>query len=221
MANTVLITGANRGIGLEMARIWQERGDQVIAACRQSSDELERLGVEVIDGVDVTDEASVARLRDAVGERRLDVLYNNAGVLLDENLANMDFDTMRQQYEINTLGPLRVTHALLDTLGEGAKVGLMTSRMGSIADNDSGGRYGYRMSKAALNAAGKSLSVDLKPRGIAVAILHPGFVQTEMTGGRGQITPDVAAQRLVQRMDELNLENSGTFWHSEGFVLPW
>ena len=93
--------------------------------------------------------------------------------------------------------------------------------MGSIADNDSGGRYGYRMSKAALNAAGKSLSVDLKPRGIAVGILHPGFVQTGMTEGRGHITPAEAAGRLIQRMDELDLENTGTFWHSDGSVLPW
>ncbi|KPV41881.1 short-chain dehydrogenase [Thiohalorhabdus denitrificans] len=221
MAQNVLITGANRGIGLELARQWHQRGDQVIAVCRQPSEELQGLGVRIIDGIDVTRGEEVQRMAEALGDERIDLLYNNAGILLDESLENMNFATMEQQFEVNTLGPLHVTHAVLGNMGEGAKIGLMTSRMGSIADNDSGGRYGYRMSKAALNAAGKSLSVDLKPRGIAVAILHPGYVRTEMTQGRGHITPDEAAERLVQRMDELNLENTGTFWHSDGSVLPW
>ncbi|MEF8792104.1 SDR family oxidoreductase [Thiohalorhabdus sp.] len=221
MPSTVVITGASRGIGLELARLWHQRGERVIPVCRKASRELQALGLEVREGIDVTRDDDVQRLAEELAGERVDVLYNNAGILLDENLADMNFDTMRQQFEINTLGPLRVTHALLPNMGEGAKVGLMTSRMGSIADNDSGGRYGYRMSKAALNAAGKSLSVDLRPRGIAVAVLHPGFVQTGMTQGRGHITPAEAAQRLVERMDELDLQNTGTFWHSDGSVLPW
>ncbi|HKJ71363.1 MAG TPA: SDR family oxidoreductase [Gammaproteobacteria bacterium] len=221
MASTVVITGANRGIGLELARQWHARGERVIPVCREASGDLRALGTDLIEGVDVTREEGTARLADELAGEDVDVLYNNAGILLDENLANMNWDTMRQQFEVNTLGPLRVTHALLPNMGAGGKVGLMTSRMGSIADNDSGGRYGYRMSKAALNAAGKSLSVDLAPRGIAVAILHPGYVQTEMTGGRGQITPAEAAERLIRRMDELDLESTGTFWHSDGSVLPW
>ena len=221
MANTVVITGANRGIGLELARQWQARGERVIPVCREPSDELRALGADILDGIDVTHDADVHRLADELAGERVDLLYNNAGILIDENLANMDWATMRQQFEVNTLGPLKVTHALLPSMGEGGKIGLMTSRMGSIADNDSGGRYGYRMSKAALNAAGKSLSVDLAPRGIAVAILHPGFVTTEMTEGRGHITPAEAAERLIQRMDQLDLANTGTFWHSDGSVLPW
>jgi len=221
MANTVVITGANRGIGLELARQWQARGERVIPVCREPSDELRALGADILDGIDVTHDADVHRLADELAGERVDLLYNNAGILIDENLANMDWATMRQQFEVNTLGPLKVTHALLPSMGEGGKIGLMTSRMGSIADNDSGGRYGYRMSKAALNAAGKSLSVDLAPRGIAVAILHPGFVTTEMTEGRGHITPAEAAERLIRRMDQLDLANTGTFWHSDGSVLPW
>ncbi|MFB6261672.1 MAG: SDR family oxidoreductase [Thiohalorhabdaceae bacterium] len=221
MPSTVVITGANRGIGLELARLWHERGERVIPVCRKASRELRSLGLDLIENIDVTRDGDSQRLMEALAGERIDILYNNAGILIDENLDNMNFDTMRQQFEVNTLGPLRVTHALLPLMGEGAKVGLMTSRMGSIADNDSGGRYGYRMSKAALNAAGKSLAVDLEPRGIAVAILHPGFVQTEMTEGRGHITPAEAAQRLVQRMDELDLASTGTFWHSDGSVLPW
>ena len=177
--------------------------------------------MRIIDGIDVSDDNSLRRLREELDGTRVDVLYNNAGILRDEHLDAMDYDQIREQFEINTLGPLRVTTALLDRMAEGGRIGLMTSRMGSIADNDSGGRYGYRMSKAALNAAGKSLALDLQPRGIAVAILHPGYVRTEMTGHRGQITPEEAAERLIQRMDELSLENTGTFWHSDGSVLPW
>jgi len=221
MSETVVITGANRGIGLELARLWHERGDRVIAVCREPSQGLQALGVAIVDGIDVAREDGVRRLAGALSGEQVDLLYNNAGIMRDENLDNMDFDTMREQFEVNTLGPLRVTHALLPHIGQGGKVGLMTSRMGSIDDNDSGGRYGYRMSKAALNAAGKSLSVDLKPRGIAVAILHPGFVRTDMTGGQGYISTTEAAERLVQRMDELDLSNTGIFWHSDGSVLPW
>ncbi|HKL77686.1 MAG TPA: SDR family oxidoreductase [Gammaproteobacteria bacterium] len=221
MSQTIVITGANRGIGLEMARQWHDRGERVIAVCRQPSQALNELGVRIIEGIDVARGEDINRLAETLEGERIDMLYNNAGILLDENLQDMNFATMEQQFEVNTLGPLHVTHALLPNMAEGGKIGLMTSRMGSIADNDSGGRYGYRMSKAALNAAGKSLSVDLKPRGIAVAILHPGFVRTEMTGGNGMIEPDEAAGRLIQRMDELTLETTGTFWHSDGSVLPW
>jgi len=221
MAQTIVITGANRGIGLEMARQWRARGDRVIAACRSASEALKDAGAEPVEDVDVSRSEGVARLRQALEGEGIDVLYNNAGIMKSEGLDDMDFDRIREQFEVNTLGPLRVTHALLDRMGEGAKVGLMTSRMGSIADNDSGGKYGYRISKAGLNMAGKSLAVDLEPRGIAVAILHPGFVRTELTNNQGHITPDVAAERLIQRMDELSLESTGTFWHSDGSVLPW
>jgi len=117
---------------------------------------------------------------------------------------------------------LRVTDALRDRLGEGSKVALITSRMGSIDDNSSGGAYGYRMSKAALNMAGKSLAVDLRPRGISVAILHPGMVSTDMTGGHGGgVEPDVAAAGILARIARLTLETSGGFWHANGQQLPW
>ena len=122
---------------------------------------------------------------------------------------------------VNALGPLRMTYAMLPFLNDGAKIAMMTSRMGSIGDNTSGSRYGYRMSKAALNIASVSLAYDLKPRGIAVGILHPGFVRTKMTGNNGFIDPDEAVTALLTRIDELTLDNSGTFWHSNGNVLPW
>jgi len=221
MTKHVVITGANRGIGLELARQWHNRGERVTALCRKSSEPLAALGVRVIEAVDVTDENSLAEARKAVGDDPVDILFNNAGLLTDEGLDTLNWDRIQTQFEVNTLGPLKTTDAFMDLLHKGSKVALMTSRMGSIADNDSGGRYGYRMSKAALNAAGKSLAVDLKPRGIAVAILHPGYVKTAMTGQTGHINPDEAAERLIKRVDELNLNNTGTFWHSDGSELPW
>lgn len=218
---TVLITGANRGIGYALSTIFQQRGDEVIAVCRQSSAELDALGVEVIAGVDVAEAESIAALAQKLQGRRLDVLFNNAGILVGQTLDTLCFDDVARQFEVNAMGPLRLTHALLANLGEGAKIAMVTSRMGSMADNSSGGQYGYRMSKAALNAASVSLAQDLKSRGIAVAILHPGYVQTGMVGFGGEVTPEAAAGRLIARVDELNLENTGTFWHANGEVLPW
>ena len=218
---TVCITGANRGIGLELARQFNDRGDEVIACCRKASDDLDGLGVEIVDGVDVADDACAGRLAQGLGDRRVDLLVNNAGLLTDESLGDLDFDRMRRQFEINSLGPLRVTAALRHNLGAGSKVAIVTSRMGSIEDNTSGGRYGYRMSKAAVNMAGRSLAQDLKSDGVAVVILHPGFVRTEMTGRSGLVDPPESAAGLIARIDELTLDNTGTFWHANGERLPW
>jgi len=220
MAN-VVVSGASRGIGLELARQYRDRGDQVVAACRQATGELKKLGVEVVEGVDVTDEAAVTKLAKAVGKRQVDILVNCAGVLSDESFGDLDFDRMRRQFEVNSLGPLRVTAVLRSKLRDGAKVTIISSRMGSIEDNTSGGRYGYRMSKCAVNMAGRSLAHDLKEAGVAVAILHPGFVRTDMTSHQGLIDPPESAAGLIARIDELTLETSGGFWHSNGEELPW
>lgn len=218
---TALVTGANRGIGLELCKQLRHRGADVIAVVRETSPALSALDVEVVEGVDVTESAGLSKLVAALEGRTLDLLINNAGLLGREQLEGLDPDPVRRQFEVNALGPLRVTAALLGNLGEGSKVAMITSRMGSIADNGSGGAYGYRMSKAALNAAGKSLSIDLRPRGIAVALLHPGWVKTEMTGQTGHVTPEEAAKMLMQRIDALSVENSGSFWHANGEPLPW
>jgi len=223
--HTIVITGANRGIGLELTRQFRDRGDQVYALCRHASEELAATGATVVDGVDVTDPESVRAGAARVDAERIDVLANVAGILSHESfdaLAEAEaIGEIRRQFEVNALGPLHVTRALADRLGRNSKVVLITSRMGSIADNDSGGNYGYRMSKAALNAAGKSLAVDLAEREIAVGILHPGFVRTEMTGHNGNVEPAEAAAMLTQRIDELNTGNSGRFLHANGDELPW
>lgn len=218
---TWLVTGANRGIGLAVCTQLVERGDDVIAACRESSAELAALNLRIESGVDVTDGASISALAERLDGVTVDVLLNNAGILNSERLGSLDFDAMRRQYEVNSLGPLRVTAGLLGRLSAGSKVGIVTSRMGSVGDNDSGGAYGYRMSKAAVNAAGKSLSLDLRPHEIAVGILHPGWVRTDMTRHNGLVDASESASGLIARMDELTLETTGTFWHMNGQELPW
>lgn len=224
MALTAMITGANRGVGLALARHYRDAGWRVIGVCRSSGEEiaeLRQVADRVIESIDVTRPEDVARLVVELEGQRLDLLINNAGLLKDERLGELDFDSIREQMEINAYAPLRVTEALLGNLGEGSKVANITSRMGSIADNDSGGRYGYRASKAALNALGRSLAMDLAPRGIAVVQLHPGYVQTRMVNFGGLISPEESAAGLAERIEALTLETTGTFWHSSGEALPW
>lgn len=221
MASTVLITGANRGVGLALSRHYHDQGWDVIGVCRHASHELAEVASRLIEGIDVTRDEDVARLAQELKDQPLDLLINNAGVLYDESLGRIDFEAIREQMEINAYAPLRVTEALLGNLGEGAKIANITSRMGSMADNDSGGRYGYRASKAALNAFGRSLAMDLGPRGIAVAQIHPGYVKTRMVNFGGMITPEEAAAGIAERIEALTLETTGGFWHSNGEPLPW
>jgi len=162
----------------------------------------------------------VRALAAALEGRRFDVLVNCAGILTRESLDDLAIDRIRMQLEVNAIAPLRVTAALLPCLAKDAKVAIITSRMGSIEDNTSGGRYGYRMSKAAVNMAGRSLAHDLRERGVSVFLIHPGMVATEMTGRQG-IPPAEAAADLVARIDALGPEQSGTFWHAKGDPLPW
>lgn len=217
----VVITGANRGIGLELARYYQAEGWRVTGVCRETSPELEQVAAQVIDGIDVTGKEDIERLIAALQGQTIDLLINNAGLMQDETLGSIDFDSLRLQMEVNAFAPLRISEALLPNLQAGSKIANITSRMGSIADNDSGGRYGYRASKAAFNALGRSLAIDLRQRGIAVAQLHPGFVKTRMVNFGGVITPQESAAGLAARIAALNLDNSGSFWHCNGEELPW
>jgi len=222
--STALVTGANRGIGLEICRQLGEQGFSLVCVCRQPSAELQALGQRIESGVDVSDLESLRELGERLAGTQIDLLINNAGVLENQRLGEIgatEVDSMRRQFETNSLGPVLVTQALLENLRPGSKVAIVTSRMGSMKDNSSGGHYGYRMSKAAVNAAGVSLAQDLKGRGISVVLLHPGYVQTDMTRHQGTVDPADAAAGLLQRIDELTLESTGQFLHANGEALPW
>ena len=219
---TFLVTGANRGIGLEYCRQLKARGDDVVAVCRQASDELEGLGVRVEAGLELSDSQAIDDLEQRLDGLPLDGVILNAGILQSMGLMDLDPDGIRRQFEVNALAPLLLARALVDQMPSGAKLVLMTSRMGSIDDNSSGGSYGYRMSKVALNMAGKSLAIDLEPRGIAVAILHPGLVRTRMIRfNPSGIPPEQSVKGLLARIDGLTMATSGSFWHANGELLPW
>ncbi len=217
---TILVTGCNRGIGLQLVTQLHERGDSVIGVCRSSNAELDALGIRVIDGVDVADSDSVTKLAAELGDEQIDILVNNAGILRRDEFGSLDYDEMLEQYRVNTLGPLRVVEALVSNIVDGGKVLIVSSRVGSIDDNGSGGYYGYRASKTAVNQVGTNLMHELRPRNIAVGLLHPGLVATDMTNKNG-IDPSDSAAGLIQRIDELDMSNTGGFWHAEGYTLPW
>jgi len=218
---SIVVTGANRGIGLELVRQYVNRGDHVYAVCRRSNEVLDATGADIIDNIDVTSASSVKRLADCLNDIQIDRLVNNAGVLDSNSLGQIDYAQVQRQFDVNAVAPLRVTEALLPVLQQGSKVVIITSRMGSIADNSSGGSYGYRMSKAAVNMAAKSLSIDLAGKGVAVAVLHPGYVATDMTNHQGPVSPAESARGLLQRMDELDMSSTGSFRHAQGDELPW
>lgn len=229
MSHRVVITGGNRGIGLELVRHYAQQGAQVMVGCRSSSQALQELAqqhaVQIQTDLDVCDSATIASWSRNIEQWRqgesISLLINNAGLLHKETLESLDEQGMAQQFQVNALGPVRVTGELMKQMDNGSKIAMVTSRMGSIADNQSGSYYGYRMSKAALNAASVSFAHDLKPRGIAVCLVHPGYVKTDMTGRQGNVTPEVSAKGIAARIEELTLEQSGRFVHAEGEALPW
>ncbi|MBO85848.1 MAG: short-chain dehydrogenase [Deltaproteobacteria bacterium] len=216
-----VVVGCSRGIGLALVEQLSARGDEVIGTCRQVVPALQSMSIEVVSGVDVTKTHGIERLVGALGRRSVDLLIHNAGVLTRETLDDLAADRIRHQFEVNALAPLLTIAALRPNLHAGSKVGIVTSRMGSIEDNTSGSMYGYRMSKAAVNAAGKSLAQDLRHDGVAVALLHPGFVRTDMTRGKGYVDTGHSATGLIARLDALSLESTGRFWHADGPELPW
>lgn len=217
----LVITGGNKGIGLALVQHYLAKGDEVSVICRHSSPELAALKVRVHCGVDLADPLQVQAVAAEFYPASVDVLINNAGIFSHESLSDFAIDRMLAQFQVNALAPLLLSQAMQPSLKAGSKIAMISSRMGSISDNSSGGYYGYRMAKAALNAGAVSLARDLQPKQIAVGIYHPGFVQTQMVGFAGDISPTEAAARLAHLIAELNLDNSGHFYHSNGTELPW
>jgi short-subunit dehydrogenase len=222
VSKNILITGANRGIGYALSKNYMEKGDKVFAVCRKPTQALRDLkGVTIIDEIDVTDDQKLKRLKHMLDNISLDIVINNAGVMTEEVFGKIKSIDILQQFMINAMAPLKVTEALRENLSTGSKVIFITSRMGSASDNTSGGYYGYRMSKAALNSAGVSLAQDLKSDNIAVVMLHPGFVQTDLVNNQGDISASESAENIIKRIDQLDIEHSGEFWHANGELLPW
>lgn len=230
----VIVVGANRGIGLALVSMLVKDGNTVYATTRKKSEELNSFEkkVNVIEGIDVADDNVPEILSKTFKDITLDMAIINAGILETESLelkeSHTTITSVKRQFDVNALGHLRCYIGLQNCFRRGSKIGLITSRMGSIQDNTSGGRYGYRMSKVALNMFGKSLSVDLKEKGVAVAIIHPGLVETDMTARWGvkagvgpAVSTESSAQGLLQRMKELDMSNTGSFWHMKGEQLPW
>ncbi len=224
MSKIAVINGANRGIGLALTEKLLAEGYKVWALCRKTSPQLAATSAKVISDVDITSLTSIERASKEITDGKVDLVVNVAGISRQDGLENLGasaFAEIAEQFQVNALAALQFCSVLYKKLGATGKLVLITSRMGSIEDNTSGGRYGYRASKAALNMFGKSLAIDLKGAGISVGILHPGFIQTDMTGGRGDRGPAECAEMLFARINALSLENSGQFWHANGDRLPW
>jgi NAD(P)-dependent dehydrogenase (short-subunit alcohol dehydrogenase family) len=222
---TAVIVGADRGIGAGLVDVYRQRGDDVVAVCLGDGDAWTGAGVRIVGRIDVTVTSAVERLADELGATPIDVLVHVAGVGALDRWQKFDFERMLEHYDLNALGPLRVVSALADRLVKGGKVGIVTSRMGSIGDNGSGRMYSYRMSKAAANMLGVNLHHELKPKGVHVMLLHPGTVATEMTRGApgwDRLTkPAEAAAGLAAQLDALGPDTPIEFRHADGTLLPW
>jgi len=220
--STYLITGSNRGIGLELCKQIITNGDEVIATCRKASTELKNLSVRIEENIDISSEDSINKLKDKLSDLKLDCLIHNAGIYEFNSIYDLDQESIIRQFVVNALSPLSLTKSLKGLLKKSSKIAFITSRMGSIGDNSSGSSYGYRMSKVALSMAAKSLSIDLLKEEIYVAILHPGLVSTRMTGfTKNGISTEESVNGLLKRLDSLDRRNTGTFWHTNGEILPW
>ena len=223
---TVLLTGANRGIGLEFTREYAGEGWHVHAACRDPAAAKELGAVKgdvTVHAIDVADDDAVRSLARSLKGEAVDLLINNAGILPRDQLGKTGTGEWLQAFHTNCIAPIHVLEAFLPHLERGAQktAVALTSKMGSIADNSSGGSYLYRSSKAALNAAMKSAAIDLKPRGIKVAVFHPGWVRTDMGGPNGMIDTRTSVAGLRARIAALRPADSGGFFNYDGTPLPW
>jgi len=231
--SSVLITGANRGLGLEFAKQYGNDGWRVFACCRYPDRAEELTGLaRASDGrlslhpLDVSREPTISVLAEGLRGKAIDVLLNNAGIYGDENhddFGKIDYERWAETFRVNVMGAMKVTEAFIDNVASSEKkvLAFMSSLMGSISDNGSGGSYLYRSSKAALNAIVKSLSIDLKDRGVKTVVLHPGWVRTEMGGENAPLLPPESIAGMRRVLDGLEAKDSGRFLSYAGAELPW
>lgn len=227
--HTVLITGANRGIGLEFTKQYAADGWQVLACCRhpQSALDLQTLAQAnhniKIYSLDVTDFAQIDALALQLRHESVDLLINNAGVYPSSSFGDVDYDAFAQGFKINSMAPLKMTEAFVQhiTRSQLKQIATLSSKMGSIDDNGSGESYSYRASKCAVNMVMKSLSIDLKPYGISVVTLHPGWVQTDMGGSNAMINTQTSVTGLRKVIRDTHLGNTGRFIAYDGKPINW
>ena len=228
---TILITGANRGIGLTLTEQFAEDGWQVLACCRNPADagqlrDLTERGLAIeIHALDVTNYAQMAALADQLGARPIDILLSNAGIYGSKGagFGEINAEEWRQVLEVNTIAPLMLVQAFVEQVAASRQklVAVISSKVGSIADNSSGGSYMYRSSKTAVNQVVKSLSIDLAERGISVISLHPGWVQTDMGGPNAEISTDQSVSGLKSILQSAGPAQSGKFIEYDGSSIPW
>lgn len=228
---TVLITGANRGIGLELSRQYANNGATVLACCRTPDTahalvELARVKEVEILGVEITDPQSVASLGQQLAGRPIDILINNAGMMGPErnrqSLSNMDYEGWAETFAVNSMAPLRMLQTLLPNLkaASGGKLATITSQMGAMSV-DMTVAYAYCSAKAAVNKVMKLAAIELARDGLSSCLIHPGWVQTDMGGPQAAITPHESATGIIKVIDKLNLETSGGFWNWNGTAHNW
>jgi NAD(P)-dependent dehydrogenase (short-subunit alcohol dehydrogenase family) len=229
---TLLITGANRGLGLEFARQYLAEGDAVIAACRKpgaarSLQHLERdsKGALTLTELDVADATSVKRAAARVQAPAIDILINSAGLLGDsgQTIGSIDYDEWMRILDVNVLGPMRVCEAFLDRVARSERrlIVTLTSGMGSLADNTSGGSIAYRTSKAAVNMAMRTAAIDLEPRGLTCIVINPGWVKTDMGGPNAKLSPEQSVGAMRRVIAKLGPDDSGRFYNYDGREFPW
>lgn len=220
-----VVTGANRGLGLDLCRQLKQAGAQVIGTARDPQGAIDLRALEIrVEALDVADAESVAAFAQRLGDTSVDLLINNAGVGgAGEGISELDIDDAERKFQINSLGPIRVTQALMPHLrrGKGRKIAHVSSRMGSISDNGEGGYYGYRISKAALNMFNRSLAVELVGQGFVCVVLHPGWVRTRMGGFSAPQLPEASARGLLRIIGRLRRQDTGRFFDYTGAEIPW
>lgn len=221
---TVVIIGSNRGIGLALVQKYLKHDWVVYAVCRSTSTELDSLSTNenlmVLNGIDVTNSEDRQRMCQSLPQS-IDEVIHNAGILRRDDLSSINETDMMEQFNVNAIAPLQTLLTLKPHFSPNARIGIVTSRMGSIGDCSGNSMLGYRISKAAVNMIGKNLANAWKTEGITVLLLHPGYVRTDMTGGNGFISTTESADGLYQQLREHGLNDTGTFWHTNGEAIEW